>query len=169
MEISLEDVEAESGGDQVGRPHFARAMVKKGYVQSFQEAFDKYLAKGQPAYVDKRNMTSKEAISMIRKSGGIASLAHPKQLKLKDKDLFEVEIKRLKEEGLGGLEVYSSCQSKEESSYYLMVAKKFDLIVTGGSDFHGANRPQVDLGWLGDGVTLFYDPIEELRAKASRN
>lgn len=167
--ITLEEVKAESGGDQVGRPHFARVLLKKGHVKTAQEAFDRYLAKGSPAYVDKRNMTSKEAIQMIRRAGGVASLAHPKQLKLKDKALFEAEIKRLVSEGLGGLEVYSSCQSKEESSYYLEVAKRFGLVVTGGSDFHGANRPSVELGWLGDGAHLFYDTIETLRSKTNLN
>ena len=166
IQITSEEVEAESGGDQVGRPHFARVLVKKGYVRDFQEAFDKYLAKGKPAYVDKRNMTSGEALRMIREAGGVASLAHPKHLKLQDPNLFELQIKKLVSEGLGGLEVYSSCQSREESAYYLEVANRFGLTVTGGSDFHGANRPQVDLGWLG-GAALFYDTIELLRAKTN--
>ena len=143
IHISLKEVERESGGGQVGRPHFARVLVKKGYVKDSEEAFDKYLAKGAPAYVDKRKLTSREAIEMIEEAGGIASLAHPKQLKLDSKpDQFEETIEQLQSEGLKGLEVYSSCQSQTEAARYRKTAERLGLIITGGSDFHGGNRPR---------------------------
>lgn len=165
VKITLEEVIAESGGDQVGRPHFARVLVKKGYAQDAQDAFNRFLAKGAPAYVDKRNMTSETAIRMIRTAGGVASLAHPKQLKLKDEKEFEAEIAKLSDEGLSGMEVFSSCQSREEAAYYKKVSDRFGLVTTGGSDFHGANRPNVDLGWLGEGACLYYDTIGHLRSR----
>lgn len=164
IDISLEEVERESGGDQVGRPHFARVLVEKGYVKDFEEAFDKYLTKGAPAYVDKRKLTSREAIAMIEGAGGIASLAHPKQLKL---DLvpkkLEETIGELRAEGLRGLEVYSSCQSKEEAACYRKIAERLGLFITGGSDFHGANRPQAPLGWMGDGAKIGYETIDQMK------
>ncbi|MBI4372143.1 MAG: PHP domain-containing protein [Candidatus Omnitrophica bacterium] len=164
MNISLEEVESQSGGDQVGRPHFARVLVNKGYVKNFEEAFNQYLAKGAPAYVDKRKMSSREAIEMIEEAGGVASLAHPKQLKLDAlPERFEQTLEQLKSEGLKGLEVYSSCQSKEEAARYLKTAERLGLFVTGGSDFHGANRPQAPLGWMGDGASIPYETIDQMK------
>ncbi len=164
VKISLEEVERESGGDQVGRPHFARVLVKKKYVKKFEEAFNKYLTKGAPAYVDKRKLTSREAIEMIEEAGGVASLAHPKLLKLDSiPNRFEQTIEQLRSEGLKGLEVYSSCQSKQEAAQYKKTADRLGLLVTGGSDFHGANRPQAPLGWMGDGAFIPYETIDRMK------
>lgn len=164
INISLGEVERESGGDQVGRPHFARVLVEKGYVKNFEEAFNQYLAKGAPAYVDKRKLTSREAIEMIEDAGGIASLAHPKQLKLDaTPKRFEETLEQLRSEGLKGLEVYSSCQSKQEAARYKKTAEQLGLLVTGGSDFHGANRPQASLGWMGDGAMIPYETIDQMK------
>ncbi len=168
VEISLDEVARASGGGQIGRPHFARVLVEKKYAKDNQEAFKRYLSKGAPAYVDKRRITSREAIQMIREAGGVASLAHPKQLRLERGEAFENVIAQLMEEGLSGLEVYSSCQSPGEAAYYMEVAKRFGLVPTGGSDFHGANKPTIQLGWLGDGVDLYYDTIEALRNRIER-
>lgn len=164
MKLTLDEVKAESGGGQVGRPHFANVLIKKGYVKARQEAFDKYLAKGKPAYVDKRTLDSREAISLINAAGGVAVLAHPKHLKL-DHDPIEFErvIKQLKSEGMTGLEVYSSCQSAEESKRYRKVAERLDLVITGGSDFHGGNRPNVPLGWMGDGISMSYETVDRIK------
>ena len=162
IDITLEEVERESGGDQVGRPHFAKVLIQKGRVKNFEEAFDLYLAKGCPAYVDKRKFTSRDSIQMIEEAGGIASLAHPKTLKLENKE-FEEKLDELKSEGLKGLEVYSSCQSRDEAARFKKTADRLGLFVTGGSDFHGANRPQVQLGWMGDGASIPYDMIDGMK------
>ena len=164
INISLEEVVAESGGHQVGRPHFARVLVKKRYVRNHEEAFGKYLAKGKPAYVDKRKFSSRDAIQLIKEAGGLAALAHPKQLKLDSNPAkFEEEIGTLKSEGMEGLEVYSSCQSGEEARRYRKVAERLGLLITGGSDFHGANRPQIPLGWMGDSVFLSYETVDQMK------
>lgn len=164
IDISLKEVELESGRGQIGRPHFARVLVRKGYVKNSEEAFARYLAKGAPAYVDKRKLTSLEAIKMIEDAGGMASLAHPKQLKLDSRpDQFEKTIEELRSEGLKGLEVYSSCQSQAEAARYRKTAQRLGLIVTGGSDFHGANRPEVPLGWMGDGAMIPYETIDQMK------
>lgn len=164
IDITLPEVERESGGDQLGRPHFARVLVQKGYVKDFEEAFEKYLTKGAPAYVDKRKLTGRDAIEMIEEAGGIASLAHPKLLKLDSTPAeFERKLDELKSDGLKGLEVYSSCQNKEEAARYKKTANRLGLFVTGGSDFHGANRPQVPLGWMGDGASIPYETIDGMK------
>ena len=160
--ITLEEVKAASGGKQVGRPHFAKVLVKKGVVKSMEEAFVKYLAKGKPAYVDKRRFSSKDSIARIREAGGIAVVAHPKQMKLNEAALIK-ELHRLVDEGLGGIEAYNSCQNTEEAVLYKRLAKRFNLLVTGGSDFHGANKPEVDLGSMGDGVELGYEVVEAMK------
>ena len=160
--ITMDEVRAESGGKQVGRPHFAQVLLKKGIIQSMDEAFEKYLGKDKPAYVDKRRLSARESVEQIREAGGIAVIAHPKQMHLDEETLFK-EFERLKEEGLGGIEVYNSCQNREEARLYERIAKRFDLLVSGGSDFHGANKPEVDLGYLGDGVELGYETVEKMR------
>jgi predicted metal-dependent phosphoesterase TrpH len=162
--ITLEEVAAISGGKQVGRPHFAQILLKKGAVKTMQEAFDKYLAKGKSAYVDKRRLSSREAIERIREAGGIASVAHPKYMGL-DEATFTKELARLAEEGLEGIEAYNSCQNRDEAELYKRLAKRFNLLVTGGSDFHGANKPDVDLGFMGQGVALDYKIVDEMRAR----
>lgn len=167
VSITLKEVEAESGGKQVGRPHFARVLVKKGVVKSMEEAFRKYLAKGSSAYIDKRRLSSREAIQRIREAGGIAVVAHPKQMKLDESGLTR-ELARLVEEGLGGIEAYNSCQDRNEAHLYKKLAKRFNLFVTGGSDFHGANKPEVDLGYMGDGVQLDYGVISEMKASLEK-
>ncbi|MBI2167536.1 MAG: PHP domain-containing protein [Candidatus Omnitrophica bacterium] len=167
IEITLEEVTAVSGGKQVGRPHFAKILVKKGAVKTMDEAFWKYLAKGKPAYVDKRRLSSKEGIQKIREAGGIAVAAHPKQMKLAGEALTR-EIKRLVDEGLGGIEAYNSCQNRDEARLYKELAKRFNLLVTGGSDFHGANKPEVDLGYLGGGVELGYEVVESMKASLAK-
>ena len=163
ISITMEEVEAVSGGKQVGRPHFARVLLKKGAVKSMDEAFRKYLAKGKPAYMDKRRLGSREAIQRIREAGGIAVVAHPKQMKLQEPKLSE-EIARLVDEGLGGIEAYNSCQDRDEARLYKRLAQRFNLLVTGGSDFHGANKPDVELGSLGGGAELGYELIEGMKA-----
>lgn len=171
MAITLEEVTREALGDkgnvydkQIGRPHFAKVLMKKNYVRTFEEAFDRYLGKGKAAYVDKERFSSREAIRLIREAGGVAVAAHPKQIRL-EPEALEKFIGELAEQGLGGIEVYSSCQNQRENELYLSIAKHFDLAVTGGSDFHGKNKPDTDLGFMGKGVCLTYDTVEALRAR----
>lgn len=160
--ITFQEVEAASGGKQVGRPHFARVLLKKGVVKSMDEAFEKYLGKGKPAYIDKRRLSSRESIQRIREAGGVAVVAHPKQMRLDEAGLNQ-EFQRLVDEGLGGIEAYNSCQTANEASLYKRLAKRFNLLVTGGSDFHGANKPDVELGYLGEGAELGYEAVERMR------
>ena len=143
--ITMKELIEEAKGEIVGRPHFANLMVKKGYVKTYQEAFDKYLKKGAPLYMDKKRLEPEKAIELIHKAGGIAVMAHPYQTKLEGKDLEEL-IKKLKSYGLDGIEVYYSQHTKEMIEEYNYYAKKYDLVKTAGSDFHGKNKPHINLG-----------------------
>ncbi len=143
--ISMEELREESRGGIVGRPHFANLMLAKGYVKTYQEAFDKYLAKGQPFYMNKQRLEPKEAIRLILDAGGIPVMAHPYQTDLTSPEL-EALIVELKSYGLQGIEAYYSQHTKEQVKEYLEYAKKYDLLVTAGSDFHGGNKPDIDLG-----------------------
>jgi len=143
--ISMEELHEESQGGIVGRPHFANLMVAKGYVEYYQEAFDKYLAKGQSLYMNKFRLDPKVAISLIVAAGGIPVMAHPYQTNLSGNALEEL-IVRLKSYGLQGIEAYYSQHSKAQVKECLEYAKKYDLLVTAGSDFHGGIKPDIDLG-----------------------
>lgn len=145
--ITLEEVAREAGGKVIGRPHIAKALMNKGYVKSIHEAFALYLTQGKPGYVDKEKLVAQEAIELITNSGGIAVLAHPKCLQL---DLLDLEkaVQDLVQLGLKGIEAYYSTHSQPETQYYLQLAEKYNLLPTGGSDFHGSNKPEIKLGKL---------------------
>lgn len=167
INISMEEL-FEEGSDekdtQIGRPHIANILLRKGYVKNKVEAFTKYLAKGSTAYVPKKRVQMKRAIETIVEAGGVASLAHPIQMQLDDEAL-ENQLVKLMDYGLSALEVYSSCQGTKQNSVYKKIAKKLGLAITGGSDFHGTNKPSIDLSFLGKNVELGYDVIQELEQK----
>ena len=137
-------------GGTVGRPHIAKALLDRGYVRTMQEAFEKYLIPGKPAYVEKYQMLPAEAIRMIRRVGGIPVLAHP-YFANADEMLPE-----LVEQGLRGLEVYHSKHDAMVARRYEQLAKKYDLLVTGGSDAHGREVP------IG-AVKIPYELVEKLK------
>lgn len=144
--ITLEEVEAEAGGEVVARPHFARLLMEKGVVGSMQEAFDAYLAKGAKAYVDRERLTQEEAIRLIHEAGGVAILAHPNNLK-EDTAKTEAIIRALQSLGLDGIEARYNRHTPEDTAHYLALADRLGLLTTGGSDFHGPTvKPTVYLG-----------------------
>ena len=144
MDVRIEEVEA-LGKTMAGRPHFARIMVSKGYVPHYRAAFDQYLDESASAYVDREEPSLEEGIRRIRDAGGVTSIAHPIRLNLAaavEESLFE----RMASEGLTALEAYHSDHGPAETERYLGLARKYGLKVTGGSDFHGDNKPNVKLG-----------------------
>lgn len=151
FDLTMEDIEAESGGGQIGRPHMARALHKKGYVRSVQEAFDEYLADGKPLHVPKVKLNPKEAIDLVHLGGGVAVLAHPKFMEFPTEEGLSQEIAGLKEAGLDGLECYYSQHNQTETEQYLRLARQYDLLVTCGSDYHGVSKPTVPLGVIYQG------------------
>ncbi len=146
FDITLDEIEAIAGGDIVARPHFARAMVDKGYVPTMQEAFDVYLGKDGSAYVDRIRLSQAESIALIHGAGGVAVLAHPNNLKLNG---FETEaaIGRLVADGLDGIEARYNRHTPEDTARYLALAERMGILTSGGSDYHGASvKPDVFLG-----------------------
>ena len=162
IDIHLQDVEA-IGRTMAGRPHFARIMVQKGYVSNTREAFDKYLDESAPGYVDRDEPSLEEGISRIATAGGISSLAHPIRLGKRDHHEEERLIARMCDSGLQAIEVYHSDHNAPDTQRYLSIAHKFGLKITGGSDFHGENKPNVALGSGVDGnLNVPISVLEEL-------
>lgn len=145
-DLTYEEIAAEAGGKVVGRPHFAAVMIRKGFVKERQEAFDKYLAKGAAAYMDRLRFGPEDSVAMIREAGGVAVLAHPKLVRFPEGETLEDLVKSLVDVGLGGIECHYSLHTPEETQQYLELAKKYNLVVTGGSDYHGRNKPTISMG-----------------------
>ncbi len=128
--ITLEEVLGHTEGGVIGRPHIARVLAKKGYVGSLQEAFEKLLGKGKPAFIERFKLSPKEAVSVIERAGGIAVLAHPGLLKR------NINIMELLNCGIQGIEVYHIKHTATDNRIYLEIAQKYELYITGGSDYH---------------------------------
>jgi predicted metal-dependent phosphoesterase TrpH len=158
--VSMDEVLAIARDAQLGRPHLARALVEKRICTSVKEAFDRFLADGKPAWVDRFRLPASEAIQMIHDAGGTATLAHPGSSRVN-----EFEIKQLREVGLDGLEVHHSDHVPSHREKLLRVAKELELIPTAGSDFHGeAVAPGRKIGAESMDPAAF----EALRARAAR-
>lgn len=153
IEISLDDVETQAGGNVVARPHIAQVLKEKEYVASTQEAFDRYLAKGAPGYVDRYRLEPESAIELLKESGAKVVLAHPSQLKISLNEL-ETLLKTLKPKGLDGVEVYTPYASDSEIFEYEKLTKKYSLFCTGGSDFHGKSKPDHKMGYYRNNVKI---------------
>jgi hypothetical protein len=149
--IKSEDIAAEAGKDEIARPHIAAHMVRKGYASSIDDAFDRFLAKGQPAYVEKFRISAHDAIMHIRNSRGIAVLAHPGLLSYAPGSGLEELVACLAAMGLGGIEALYSGHSPEQTEAFKKTAGQLGLLITGGSDFHGEINPNIEMGkGLGD-------------------
>lgn len=153
MKISMEDVLAATAsggrreeGEIVGRLHIAEALRRKGYVRTAKEAFDRYIGNNGPAYVDKERLEPSEAIRAIREAGGAAVLAHPVQLRYENSAQLERILRSFISAGMNGIEVYHTDHRPEQTRLYLDLARRFGLLVTGGSDFHGPVRQDAVLG-----------------------
>ncbi len=142
LPITEEEVKEFAGIGSVGRPHVAQVLLAKGYVTSVKEAFERYLGQGAAAYVPRDLPDAAEVISWIQEVGGVAVLAHPSWVEDKQKGL-QPFCEALKKCGLQGLEVFYSTHSLKQISGYLSLAKRLELLVTGGSDFHGSVKPEV--------------------------
>jgi predicted metal-dependent phosphoesterase TrpH len=166
FDISYEEVARLAGNKVVGRPHFASVLVKKGYVRNIQEAFDTLLKKGAPAYVEKARLSPRHAIELIHQAGGVAVLAHPYQLKLSSYEAADELVAELAAFGLDGLEAIYSRHSPDQRSRYSEIALRHGLLITGGSDYHGSYKPDIDLvTGLGD-LEVPYSLLEALKARA---
>ncbi|MDR3204845.1 MAG: PHP domain-containing protein [Deltaproteobacteria bacterium] len=161
LELDWSRLEELSASGQMGRPHFAQHLIERGYANDIQEAFKLYLAKGSPGYVDKVRPQPEEAASMLIGAGFAPVLAHPISVGL-TKSEWERRITWWKDLGLVGLEVYHPDQSTEFSHFLNSIAKKFKLVATAGSDFHGANK-KTPLTWVKDNCPLGLEVLDELK------
>jgi predicted metal-dependent phosphoesterase TrpH len=160
FDITLEEAEARGRG-MTARPHFAQILVEKGYVKNYREAFDQYLDESAKGYVYRREAQFAEGVAIIRKAGGIASLAHPVRV---NGDIPAL-MPELCESGLTAIEAYHSDHTPADTELYLELARKYGLLVTGGSDFHGAVKPGVHLGTgMNGNLKVPEGLVEKLRA-----
>lgn len=148
LPVTLEDLNKVVCGNIVSKAHFAEIMLRKGYVNSKSEAFKSYLGKTGIAFVEKRDYKPHKAVEILNKNGAFISLAHPKLI-TESVEQVEKLIKELIPLGLKGLEVNYYSFNKKDRAIYEKIAEKYNLIITGGSDFHGGNRVEVSLGEAG--------------------
>lgn len=168
FDMSYDEVARLAGNEIVGRPHFARLMVERGYALSMKDAFDRFLAKGAAAYVEKSRLSPKDAIGLIHQSGGVAVLAHPYQLKLETKDEIEHLVGELTDIGLDGIEAIYSRHSDSERLEYSAMARRYNLLVTGGSDYHGSYKPDIHLVRGTGDLGVPYSLLPEIKERATR-
>ena len=158
IDITLEEAEARGRG-MTGRPHFARLLLEKGYVKTMQQAFDDYLDESAKGYVDRREPQFAEGVERIRAAGGIASLAHPVRLK----GGVAAVLPDLCAAGMNAIEAYHSDHEPADTELFLELAERHKLLVTGGSDFHGTAKPEVELGTgRGRNLKIPADLVERL-------
>jgi hypothetical protein len=166
IDIRLEDLNREDATSQAGRPHIAQVLIRKGIVSSIEEAFDTYLGDGKPAYTDKFRISCHQAIQLIANAGGIPVIAHPGLLNIGDSFAMNAFLSALKQLGLKGIEVYYPEHSDNEIDLFLNLAASHELIVTGGSDFHGDIKPQIKLGSGEGSLFVPFSVYETLKAAA---
>lgn len=157
IDITYDEVRTRAGTDSVGRPHIARVLMEKEVVTSAKEAFDRFLAEGKPAYVPRDLPSPAEAIQWIKAAKGLAVLAHPTWVRTTDGMLTDL-VRQLKADGLDGVEVHYSTHTARQTREYLAMAKQLGLLTTGGSDFHGLTKPDIEVG-IGKGTLHIPDSL----------
>ncbi len=167
VEVSLAEVEHVAGSGTIGRPHIAQILIEKGYVKGMKEAFDRFLGVRGAAYVRRIVPEAAEIMTWITDAGGIPILAHPYWEGL-GADKTETSCQTLVDQGLRGLEVFYGTFSARQISINLNLARKFDLLMTGGSDFHGALKPEISVGTGRGSLRVPPKLIDHLRQAAGR-
>jgi 3',5'-nucleoside bisphosphate phosphatase len=163
VDIELAEVER-IGRTLTGRPHFARILIDKGYAKSFDDAFRNYLGESAPTYVERHAPYVADAIQKVLDAGGSPVLAHPIRLGIRDAAAEESFIRDLRDAGLRGIEVFHSDHRPADMERFAGIARKLNLLVTGGSDFHGANKPNISLGTGQGNLNIPMSVLNDLRA-----
>ena len=167
FDITIEEVRALAPNNFVGRAHFARVLMDKGYTKSVKEGFDLYMTSGKYAYCEKQRLTARNAVELIGKCGGISFLAQPHLTKLGDDELKEF-LKELKGFGLSGLEGYYTDYTPEMQEKYQAMAKELGLLISGGTDFHAAMKPHISIGTGLGNMKIPYSVLEAMKAERDR-
>lgn len=164
IDISYEDIVKAAEGGVVTRAHVAKALAEKGCVGTIKEAFDRYIGKHKPAYVRREVPNWETTFEILRQNGALAILAHPFLYKL-GKERLEAMVSELAEKGLTGIEAYYSTHSPSDTEYIKSIAHKNRLLLSGGSDFHGKNKPHIDLGTGTGSLAVPYELLERLKER----
>lgn len=164
VNITIDDVKESCTGDVISRAHIAKALVSKGFVGSYTEAFDRYLGDNKCAYVPRETLNYEESMELITKAGGVPVLAHPLLYKMSDTNLENMMVK-LRQKGLKAVEVYYSTHSNSDTQHIMAMANRVGLIYSGGSDFHGATKPKIDMGTGMGKLAVSYEILEKIRGE----
>ena len=162
MNITIDDIINEAGGNIITRAHFAAVLEKKGYVKSKNEAFKYFISPGKPGYVRREFITPKMCIETINNAGGVAFLAPPTLYKISYKQIEKL-VSELIEYGLKGIEGEYSTYSDEQEKNIKKIANKFNIMISGGSDFHGNNKPDIKIGTGMGNLKIPYEYIENIK------
>jgi hypothetical protein len=156
--VPLETVLRKAGSGSIGRPHIADALVEAGHVSSYYEAFNRFIADGKPAFVPKVRISAAEAVTIIHEAHGLACLAHPGQ------NLTETVILDIIKAGVDGIEIVHPKHSLSQRALYRQLAQTYNLLETGGSDFHGGRKDDEKLG----DYVIEYEKVEKLKARQAQ-
>lgn len=160
--ITMDEVLAKSSGGVTGRPHIAKVLIEKGYAVSIEEAFEKLLGSGRPAYFKKEKLDPCQCIREILAAGGLPVLAHPVYLNM-EYGRLDVLLSELAKAGLKGIEAYYTDNTGVQTEKFLALADRHDLLVTGGSDFHGSFKPDIDIGIGRGNLKVPYKLLENMK------
>lgn len=163
MPISYEELVTANPGIVITRAHISRMLHSKGYVKSYKEAFDRYIGNRCPYYVPRQGLSPETAVSHILKYGGIPVLAHPVLYGL-GKDALDSLVRSLKEVGLVGIEALYGTYTGQDERDIKRLAEKYDLLISGGSDFHGLNKPDIQLGKGTGKMVIPYEVLENIKS-----
>ena len=162
--FTMDELREEANGKVLCRAHFAKIMVRKGYAESVKDAFNRYLSVGCYAYSNRQALTGPEAVSLIREAGGIAVAAHLHLIKMPDDQLKEY-LKSLIPYGLDGIEGYYTDYTPDMEQRYRAMAEELGLVISGGTDYHGANKPHITIGKGKGDLEIPYSVLDGLRAR----
>ncbi|MBQ7103618.1 MAG: hypothetical protein IJN89_06125, partial [Anaerotignum sp.] len=164
LHMTFEELSANAGGDIITRAHFANVLLEKGYIRKKEDAFSRYISPGLPGYVEREFLTPKLCIETIKQAGGAAVLAHPTLYGLNMEQLEEL-CEELVLYGLDGIECRYSTYSPAETKAITALAEKYHLLPSGGSDFHGKNKPNIHIGSGKSNLAIPYSFWEELKKR----
>ena len=162
FDVTMEEALAIAPSGIIGRAHFARILVEKGYTSSVKEGFDKYLANGRPAYDGTQYLTAADAVKLINDHGGVSFVAHPHLIRLDDAQLRDFLL-QLKSCGLCGIEGYYNEYTPEMQDYFQSLAADLGLEICGGTDYHAKMKPHIEIG-IGQGnMQIPYSVLENIK------
>jgi hypothetical protein len=167
ISIAEREVKEQAKGESIGRPHIAQTLVRKGVVDSIEQAFAQFVGSTGQAYVPKVKLSAQQAVSILKQEQATVILAHPYSLRMPSQE-FAAHLQHMQAMGLDGLEVYYPEHTAEQTRLYASLAQAMNLVLSGGSDFHGRIKPDISLGTGRGGLDLPYSLVEKMKAARRR-